>query len=132
MTNTEIIQAIRNEIERLYAEHSSKYGTDEAGLVLYRLEDFLDSLEPEKPMNQDELEVELSIWRHCHFHGARDGHFNGEYLERTSQLDLARHFAEWGYLRAAEKDTIDRVCDWLEKNAVNYNGSESAFDHKEE
>lgn len=54
---------------------------------------FLDTLETEKPM--EGLEVELDIWRYIHFNGARDGHFSGEYLERTSQLDLAHHFAQW-------------------------------------
>ena len=39
-----------------------------------------------------DLEKELDTWRHEHFHGKRDGHFSGEYLERSSQLALARHF----------------------------------------
>ena len=42
------------------------------------------------------LEEELDKWRHEHFHGKRDDHFSGEYLERTSQLELARYFAQWG------------------------------------
>jgi len=49
------------------------------------------------------LEKELDKWRHQHFDGARDGHFSGEYLERESQIDLARHFAEWG----AEQKAIE-------------------------
>lgn len=44
----------------------------------------------------DKIEKELEKWRHEHFSGKRDGQYNGEYLERESQLSLARHFAEWG------------------------------------
>lgn len=50
-----------------------------------------------------------------------------EYVDFNS---MPRGYFQLGY-EQAEKDTINRVCDWLEKNAVNYNGSESAFDHKE-
>lgn len=49
----------------------------------------------EEPASKD-LEEEVSNWRHNHFHGRRDKDASGEYLERESQLDLARHFAEWG------------------------------------
>lgn len=42
------------------------------------------------------LEEELKRWRHKHFRGKRDDDYNGEYLERTSQLDIARHFYELG------------------------------------
>lgn len=58
---------------------------------------FLDTLEEksEIPTNLD-LEKELESWRHNHFEGKRDGHYSGEYLERSSQLDIARHFAQWG------------------------------------
>lgn len=43
-----------------------------------------------------DLEKELDAWRHEHFRGRRDNKFSGEYLERKSQLDLARHFYELG------------------------------------
>ena len=46
-----------------------------------------------------DLEKECDNWRHNHFHGRRDKAASGEYLERNSQLDLARHFFELG-LRA--------------------------------
>ena len=52
------------------------------------------SLQQEHP--EVDLEKELDKWRHNHFKGKRDGHFSGEYLERDSQLDLARHFYELG------------------------------------
>lgn len=43
-----------------------------------------------------DLEKELDQWRHKHFAGKRDGHYSGEYLERSSQLDIVRHFYELG------------------------------------
>lgn len=46
-----------------------------------------------------DLEKELEKWRHDHFKGKRDGDYDGEYLDRESQLDLVRHFYE-----QAEKD----------------------------
>ena len=40
----------------------------------------------------ERLEKELESWRHEHFQGKRDGDYSGEYLERESQLSIARHF----------------------------------------
>ena len=61
---------------------------------------FLDTL-PEQP--EVDLEKELDQWRHEHFAGERDGHYSGEYLKRSSQLDIARHFYELG-LNARKED----------------------------
>ena len=54
----------------------------------------IDKLQQEQP--EVDLEKELGRWRHKHFKGKRDGDYSGEYLERESQLDLARHFYELG------------------------------------
>lgn len=54
----------------------------------------IDELQQEQP--EVDLKKELDKWRYEHFKGKRDGNYNGEYLERESQLDLACHFAEWG------------------------------------
>ena len=43
-----------------------------------------------------DLEKEVDAWRHNHFHGRRDKNAAGEYLERISQLELAKHFFEFG------------------------------------
>ena len=43
-----------------------------------------------------DLEKELDTWRHNHFHGRRDKEASGEYLERISQLELAKHFFKLG------------------------------------
>lgn len=111
MTNAELIQKIRAEIERRIEESRTRQknlevvGQRDANIVeehiratLKALLSFLSTLEEsEKPMNQEGgVEEELDKWRHEHFHGKRDDHFSGEYLERTSQLELARHFAQWG------------------------------------
>lgn len=50
-----------------------------------------------------DLEKELDQWRHEHFAGKRDGHYSGEYLERSSQLDIAHHFFNLG-LNARKED----------------------------
>lgn len=50
-----------------------------------------------------DLEKELAQWTHKHFRGKRDGDYNGEYLERESQLGIARHFYELGLNARKEK-----------------------------
>ena len=61
---------------------------------LRRVIDIIDSLQKEQP--EVDLEKDLDQWRHKHFKGKRDDDYSGEYLERESQLDLARHFYELG------------------------------------
>jgi len=53
---------------------------------------FLATLE----VKEVDLDKELDTWRHNHFHGRRDKDASGEYLERSSQLDIAKHFFELG------------------------------------
>lgn len=53
---------------------------------------FIETLE----VREVDLEKELNDWRHNHFHGRRDKDANGEWLERISQLELAKHFFELG------------------------------------
>ena len=59
------------------------------------LEKLLSFIKTIETKNVD-LEKELESWRHNHFHGRRDKEASGEYLERVSQLDLAKHFFELG------------------------------------
>ena len=55
---------------------------------------FINSL-PEEPASED-FEEEMIKWHKQHFNGDRDwDKTSGEYLTRKSQLDIARHFAEW-------------------------------------
>lgn len=60
--------------------------------ILQEILSFLDTLE----VKEVDLEKELDTWRHNHFHGRRDKDAAGEYLERSSQLDIAKHFFELG------------------------------------
>ena len=66
--------------------------------VLY----FIDTLE----VKEVDLEKELESWRHNHFYGRRDIFANGEYLERVSQLDIAKHFFELGHIKAQKGETV--------------------------
>lgn len=52
----------------------------------------IDTLE----VKEVDLEKELNDWRHKYFHGRRDKEASGEYLERITQLALAKHFFELG------------------------------------
>ena len=63
----------------------------------------IDGLQQEQP--EVDLEKELEKWRHDHFKGKRNGDYNGEYLERESQLDLAHHFYELG-LNARKEESL--------------------------
>lgn len=56
-----------------------------------RLSEYLLQEQPEV-----DFEEILDKWRHDHFNGKRDGHYSGEYLERNSQMDLARYCFELG------------------------------------
>jgi hypothetical protein len=49
----------------------------------------LDTIESEKPMNQDELEKELDRYLHGEFQQTAGGNFN-------NYIQVARHFAKWG------------------------------------
>ena len=84
-------------IERLNAivSYESKDRHDEGLHDAYKaVKNVIDSLQQEQP--EVDLEKELGQWRHKHFAGERDGHYSGEYLERSSQLDIARHFFNLG------------------------------------
>ena len=58
-----------------------------------------------------EIERALLKWRHEHFMGKRDGVFDGEYLGRDSQKDLAVTFFNLG-----SKDMCKRVLDYIDRN----------------
>ena len=104
-----ILEQIKAEIERLHQEALQSADTEkvekrlawqrqvhfyEGKVSAYKsVLAFLDTLSQEKP--SEDLKEELDRWRHHHFAGERDGLYSGEYLLRDSQLDIARHFAEW-------------------------------------
>jgi len=86
MTNAELIAKIKVEIEKL----KTFYGELHTDFVCEKLLSFLDTLESENPMNQDELEDEM------------DRYFETmPVLEHENIFDctfqnIARHFAKWG------------------------------------
>ena len=118
MTNTEIIQAIRNEIERLKAVQLKRiqegdlvdaepYDKNEAynGIL-----SFLDTLESEKPMNQNGLEREIArcLWK------LSDDPSNEELRM------FASHFAEWGAEHLANAHKTFTTTNGLEEAADNH------------
>lgn len=95
MTNAELLQKIKAEIERLYngeaPKHDQQCNFDDGYFVgIDAIAQFLDSLESEKPMSLEE-EIKKEMVKLPFFIRGKD------------QIAFARHFAEWGYLRAAEK-----------------------------
>ena len=71
------------EIERLCAEHTSRWETDEVAIVLDKLEDFIDSLQQEQP--EVDLEKELEAFL-CNYEEDGD----------AISYDIAHHFYELG------------------------------------
>lgn len=102
MTNAELIQKIRNEIERQLENLGI---SDEAILVsgeLSELLSFLDTIESEKPIPQDELEKEINRFRTI---------FQDECDPRVIN-EVARHFAQWGAEHAkieSEKPVLNNI-----------------------
>ena len=73
--------------------YASNYNEWESVLNEYKsFISFINTLE----VKEVDLEEEMKAWRHNHFHGKRDKEAVGEYLERVSQLDLAKHFFKLG------------------------------------
>ena len=71
------------------------------------------------------IERELFRWRHERFFGVRDGVFDGEYLDRDSQKDLAVTFHQFG-----RQDMCKRIIEHLERsiNAKDGEGDDIAAD----
>lgn len=93
-------QKIRAEIERRMKTCEEAFNTCPSTAFGSRIDSykallsFIDSL-PEEPVSED-LEEEMIRWHKEHFGNKRDWEkTSGDYLTRKSQLDIARHFAEW-------------------------------------
>lgn len=117
------IELIKQEIERRIQNFSSLHNTaalkkDDEGMVridcalgqLRNILSFIESLEKEPEVD---LEKELNEWRHEHFKGKRDGDYSGEYLERESQLSIARHFYKLGIYA---KDNAPKIKGWVARD----------------
>ena len=79
-------------LEKMYCYDNRTNSGLVAISVFENINNVIDTLE----VKEVDLEKELNTWRHNHFHGRRDIFANGEYLERVSQLDIAKHFFELG------------------------------------
>lgn len=52
------------------------------------------------------IQEELAKWRHKHFNGRRDRNYNGDWLMRESQLEMAEYFYQLGLNSQMDKDAI--------------------------
>lgn len=100
------------EINRVVNSYDPTNEITSGRYALVRLRNFIETLE----VREVDLEKELNDWRHNHFHGRRDKDANGEWLERISQLELAKHFFELG-LKASNPLTWEDI-DWIVGEAV--------------
>lgn len=89
--------ALVAEIDRLDALYHTSKSLD-GDLFIEGLLSFLDTIE----VKEVDIEKELNDWRHNHFHGRRDKEACGEYLERSTQLDIAKHFYSLGLAQKGE------------------------------
>lgn len=108
MTNTELIQAIRNEIEKLIERYGSVkakgilqegykggrlIGYEDALNILKRIQENLEkpSLVPEKPIEGLEEEIQNMLEQYVKLTEGRLSMMKPSGLEK-----IARHFAKWG------------------------------------
>ena len=90
-----IIEKIRAEIERRFREYNKDSNHHLQAAEDADLLSFLDTLESEKPMNQDGLEKEYEDYV------VKDPCFS-KLVNRNAGLVIARHFAQWGAEHLAE------------------------------
>ena len=136
----EILKHIEQRVDVLNTDYQSyKKNNDSAGLIyvatvkseLEKLKTFIDSL-PEEPVSKD-LEEEINK-----FVDIPENQGNPDLKEELSKC--AHHFAQWQeqqdekdtsdvltvvYLRGADegkKIMVDKACEWLEENLINYWG----------
>lgn len=108
MTNAELIQAIKAEIEKriLEKDHGFEDGEAEYGYntCLKDMRRFLSALETEKPMNQDEElteEIKRFIRTFC--------------VDKFPTVNtIARHFAQWQYQKDREEFAQIKAKTWCE------------------
>ncbi len=97
MTNAELLAKIKAEIENALHILGPGYNEMEMGQISAygHILSFLSTLESEKPMT---LEEEINLWI-----SENENIHHGDKLMVWLLKEVARHFAQWGYLRAAEK-----------------------------
>jgi len=107
-----IIEQIKAEVERQAKSINTATGDFAEGRRMEQriILSFLDTLQEksEKPINPvcEDLEEEVKVWHKNHFKAKNAWEdYSGHYLDKSSQLDLARHFAQW------QKDRDEAITD---------------------
>ena len=98
MTNEELLAKIKAEIERRYKEFDGKTGdiATTSRLAYLDVISFLNTLESEKPMNQEGLKEEYKDY-------VESDPVYSKLVNRNAGLSIARHFAKWGAEHAREQ-----------------------------
>lgn len=122
-----LIQQIKAEVERRkkkaehyieackVSERPFEYWSGQKDVLELFEKEFLSTLQ-EQPACE-ELEEEIKSWHKRHFKSRNSWEdYSGHYLDKNSQLDLARHFAQWGAEHATHAETPAD----LEEAANNY------------
>jgi hypothetical protein len=120
--------ALIAEIERRMKLRQSSYGKYSCVsdfVAFEELEYLHDEFLPTLEVKEVDLEKELESWRHNHFHGRRDKEASGEYLERISQLDLAKHFFELGLKVQHSSIGIPNIEDIFEEEGIEPNSKDA-------
>lgn len=95
---------------------------------IYAYKEILSFIYTTEVKNVD-LEKELDTWRHNHFHGRRDKDANGEYLERSSQLDIAEYFFNLGLISQLSWKDVKRLIE-IGDMLLNDTGASKLFEEE--
>lgn len=90
-----ILAIIENELS-YYKDLEDRGIISDCGIAAYRVVKMLKSDIESLEEKEVDLEKEHKDWLHQHFDGRRDHNASGDYLQRSSQLDMAKHFFELG------------------------------------
>ena len=96
-----------------------------ANLKMWAYVDELLSITTHFEVKEVDLKAELNTWRHNHFHGGRDFEASGEYLERITQLELAKHFLELGLNSQRKISYVPNIDDSLKELGVDPDSKEA-------
>jgi len=116
--------ALVAEIERL-REEEYPCDTFEESTGYYNALDEVSSFLNTLEVKEVDLKAELNTWRHNHFHGGRDFEASGEYLERITQLELAKHFLELGLNSQRKISYVSNIDDSLKELGVDPDSKEA-------
>ena len=103
-------QPVCEGVEEMAEESAENYAYAKPDEVFSAYKDgFIEGYKAQKKQSElscEGLEEEMIAWHKKHFNGKRKWEeTSGEYLEHSSQLDLARHFAQWGAEHRGSSET---------------------------